>query len=1420
MIKLRLARKFTAVLANLSLLLNTFLPFALVIQPVYAQDPQIIVSTIQYDSSAHKLDITTDTSQKIAYQLFYKTDEKIDAIAGNDLNQANQSESFYLGTCSSNSVCLSQNISRGILKIESNSKFYSKLFTLENNVLTITKEIESLQSDLTPEEDDFLNNIDTQVLGSTVSNWTFEKVELNKTYTAPQNDQVKITFTKLPEISGNIKIEEITLTEDQIKQTGSVSNKAYDITSDMVDGTFAYNLSLPIPESSKDKIVEIKFVEDIYEIDSAQKVDLVTKTDDTVLAKNLDHFTVFFAVVKTTDKNLVEKEIFKKGETVYINTLVLDLSKTRIIIKNSNGDIVKQFNDTYSPAYQYTYKVLQNDPIGEYSINIGSYQIIGGSFWRGYQWDWVWENRVDTFIVESVCGDEFKDTDEECDGGQNGQVCTPEYNSTCDYCSNECKTITIDNFDRIPPEKPTGLKFQSTDRTKNFNCGSFLQLQPVTPDWDDITDDSTFSHYEYTSFLPNGSIGLNQKKLTSSEFPNNWMPPTDGAYGYAVRSVDKAGNTSDWALSSKTLEGSCQITYDSTAPTSSIFVQGDLDESKNIVGNTRWFKSFDNIDLKINAGDQSLDKINYQILNGDTICPNSNLSLYSSVTNGTNIASIINSKADGIYSLCYFASDLAGNNEATIHKEILKKDSIIPSFTISDISGNKIDGVFYNQKDISFKLNVDDPSSGYSHARFDLYNADINHNCTTLIGSNQDNAVSTDNPVTRTLLKTGLSDENYCFRVWVYDRVQNKTWTDSSGNNGWIKFTIDSNPPSIPRLLGSEIFITKGTAFSQKWEPVSDAVLYQYESCHMDPGDHNAVCSNVKYSKTYTGFTKNVDTGQPNSHFWWRVKAKDVAGNWSNWSESKEVIIDNSVPASTISLPENSGPGSIITTKTWNGLVSGTAMDIYLSGIKEVKLSIKNDNTNLYWNGSAWQSDLTLITANGKENWNYQLLDDSLTDGSYTIKSHAIDNAGNQENTYTLTIVLDNTISEVGISLDPTNPDASNGWYKTQPEVTLTHTDANFDKIQYQWDSQSDSGWNTYSDSFKLTTEGAHILYYRAIDKATNISPVGVKNIKWDKTDLEFGPQNISANPNPTSGSTSKISWEKAKDNDGIDHYEIQWNLNDSTNPLSYSKTVDGNTFETEIDKLIEGRWTVKVIAFDASGKSKDNSIDLIVDRTGPSAPNLTLTGTGTGTASLSWNTIPDAKDYIIWYGNTPGTYLYGARVGNITSYTVQGIGAGNYYFVVKAVDAAQNQSGNSNEVNTGTIAGAAGIEPGQPAQGFTPEVLGTNTQNDESLNETSPKIDQSQNTGNILGESTSTCSGNLLPILFLIALFVNILFIRRFSAHWIVLLLITVSTGLFDYIISKNSCSLGQKWLSNYFWIGSILSFLIPLFSSKKQNN
>ncbi|MCX6816790.1 MAG: hypothetical protein NTZ93_02915 [Candidatus Beckwithbacteria bacterium] len=529
---------------------------------------------------------------------------------------------------------------------------------------------------------------------------------------------------------------------------------------------------------------------------------------------------------------------------------------------------------------------------------------------------------------------------------------------------------------------------------------------------------------------------------------------------------------------------------------------------------------------------------------------------------------------------------------------------------------------------------------------------------------------------------------------------------DNAGNeSGWstpVHYYYDATAPAL----------ASKTTFSG-WYNTNRTSTFTYADTNGVASGNNPTCDITTQGTNQTcSITPNVC---------------DAAGNCNTTTvTSNGADIDFTDPDSTITDPLNSGTDSTIITNSWNGSIKGAATDT-LSHVNGVQISIQKDLTQ-YFDGTSFVvsgTEILLNTSYATGNWEYAGLT-SPAQGTYTIKSHATDNAGNIEDTYTLTIILDKTIPEVALSINPLTADGSNGWYKTQPEVTLTATDTNIDKIEYQWDSQTGS-WTTYSAPFKPGSEGAHILYYRAHDLADNYSEVGIKNISWDETTLDKGPQNLSVSPNPSNGNNVKVTWEAAQDNVGINHYRVTWKKDGVDEK---GADVSEATFEYTItDNLSEGDWTIKVTAYDQAGFTADTSTTATVDLTGPIAPILSMVGTGTGSVSLAWNAISDATDYSVWYGTATGVYDYAAHVGNVTSYTIQGLGTGLYYVVVAAYDTVGNRGTYSNEVNTATtIAGIPGAIG--PATGFlpAPEVLGVEE-------EATPPASGVESPGTVLGE-------------------------------------------------------------------------------------
>jgi|GEM_PF-5611610 len=319
-----------------------------------------------------------------------------------------------------------------------------------------------------------------------------------------------------------------------------------------------------------------------------------------------------------------------------------------------------------------------------------------------------------------------------------------------------------------------------------------------------------------------------------------------------------------------------------------------------------------------------------------------------------------------------------------------------------------------------------------------------------------------------------------------------------------------------------------------------DAATYRLRSYPTDPGACDASYETYALTAPLTVV----------SHEWICAVAKDVAGNVSV-SSPVEFRVDPDIPTSAIAtfgLPD----GGSIVTNVWDGAVSGSASDA-VSGVNRVELELSygpfGSGTESYWNGAGWQADPVRFDATGTDAWSYRL-PGTVADGTYHIASHAVDNAGNVENTYAVTIVYDSVAPNVMFSISPADPNGDNGWYVTHPVVTLSANDNDtVAMIEYRL---TDSGtWQTYTGPVTLA-DGMWKFSYRGTDGAGNVGAVSQKDVKVDTK----APDEVS-----------KLRASRDKDKGGV---KLTWSANDEDIDQVYIYRGTNRHFAINHDSLIE----------------------------------------------------------------------------------------------------------------------------------------------------------------------------------------------------------------------------------------------------------
>jgi hypothetical protein len=209
-------------------------------------------------------------------------------------------------------------------------------------------------------------------------------------------------------------------------------------------------------------------------------------------------------------------------------------------------------------------------------------------------------------------------------------------------------------------------------------------------------------------------------------------------------------------------------------------------------------------------------------------------------------------------------------------------------------------------------------------------------------------------------LPAELSDGIYTLQIDGRDKAGNIAISQSRSIH------IDRTKPMTPTLIEpSNGFVTRGNSITHTWTDSSIDVDYYVLERYEDAGTTRKISSEKVTETSVTSLHAEDLT------YWWRVKAVDKAGNVSDWSELRNITLDNTAPK-----------------------FSGETKFTILTG-KEVTLNPKVEEENVTYQWTLGNYNKHLL-----ENRKLNLTSSTLTigdlpKGEYTVKLVITDQVGN-----------------------------------------------------------------------------------------------------------------------------------------------------------------------------------------------------------------------------------------------------------------------------------------------------------------------------------------------------------------------------------------------------------------------------------------
>ncbi|MEK9155930.1 MAG: immunoglobulin-like domain-containing protein [Patescibacteria group bacterium] len=256
---------------------------------------------------------------------------------------------------------------------------------------------------------------------------------------------------------------------------------------------------------------------------------------------------------------------------------------------------------------------------------------------------------------------------------------------------------------------------------------------------------------------------------------------------------------------------------------------------------------------------------------------------------------------------------------------------------------------------------------------------------------------------------------------------------------------------------------------------------------------------------------------------------------------------------------------------------------------------------------------------------------DADTIGDYLLYYNVTDAAGNAAAEVTRTVhVVDTTAPITTLEVAPVDPDGNNGWYQTNPTVTLSAID-NHDGAPITYYRLNGGSETVYTTPVTAFDQGVTNFEYWSTDTAGNVETVQSTPFKFD----DDPPNQISGggvkedmnsdalDDDVTNDKAVAIIWNTSSDStSGVDHYELRARVGSvSGSEIISNYDIGLGTSYTltpeQADLLADGTeyfFAVRVVDAAGNWSNYRNSDGITIDQI---APTITLVGNAEETVEV-----------------------------------------------------------------------------------------------------------------------------------------------------------------------------------------------------------